>query len=59
MTQTFVSKVDSNQLLTQVMLIQLKALETVLMTKTWTKSVHIVYISCSTAFLQQEVHPVS
>ena len=29
------------------------------MTTTWTKSVHIVYIRCFTAFLQQEDHPVS
>ena len=39
-------------------LLDASILTPILMT-TWTKSVHIVYISCSTAFLQQEVHLVS
>ena len=60
MTQIFVSKVDSNQLLSQVMLIQLNSRSNINGT-TWPKSVgtHIVYISCSTAFLPKEVDLVS
>ena len=58
LTQRFFSKVDSNQLLTQVMLIQLNSRNSI-NDNNMDKSVHFVYISCCTAFLQQEVHLVS
>ena len=54
----FESKVDSNQLLTQVMFIQLNSRSNINDNHV-DKSVYIMYISCSTAFLKQKVYLVS